>query len=213
MHANFLQYPSLCKDYIYLITEVLEYFPDRLKDLDAKLLSSLVKSLIFGMNHAIFEVGSSAFDAMMTLGLYAWFESTKKGADSLAFLAPHLDSLLQHTFHYILFEDFDSTLISHAGDSLFALVMARQDTFRILVEQVMQQQPHPGIKARLSKEFQDLTQVMIKIANLQHDAILQGRLSIGFGEFHGTKMLLQFKEYREQFFVFIMHVRGILRVK
>ena len=69
----------LCKDYIYLITEILEYFPDKLKDLGTGLLSSIIKSLEFGMNNPIFEVATSAFDAITTLGFFSWFEMIRKG--------------------------------------------------------------------------------------------------------------------------------------
>ena len=77
-----LRYPSLCRDYIHLITEVLEYFPDKLKDLGADLLNSIMKSLEYGMSHSIYQVGSLAFEAISTLGFYSWFEDTKKGAAS-----------------------------------------------------------------------------------------------------------------------------------
>jgi hypothetical protein len=86
-----------------------------------------MKSLEYGMSHSIYQVGSSAFEAIATLGFYSWFEDTKSGgASSVGFLGGYLDGFLEKSFRYVLFEDFDSQLAGHAGDALFALVMARQ---------------------------------------------------------------------------------------
>ncbi len=54
---------------------------------------------------------------------------------------------------------------------------------------------------------------MIKVAQSQTDAIVQGKINIGFGEFTGLKQWDAFKIYLQQFFMFSMHVRGMLRIK
>jgi len=63
------------------------------------------------------------------------------------------------------------------------------------------------------KAFTNPTEVIIKVAHSQHEAILSGKLSVGFGEFQGPRGLLHFKIYQEQFMMFVIHVRGILRLK
>ena len=87
--------------------------------MDSALLSNLMKSLIYGVKHSIFSISSCAFNAIVCIGFFAWFEATKFGIEKVHFLASHLDFLLQHTFHYIIFEDFDSDLVSHAVLSVF----------------------------------------------------------------------------------------------
>ncbi len=181
-----------------------------------------MKSLIYGIKHTIFTISSCAFDAIVSIGFFAWFEATKFGNEKIHFMANHLDFLLQQTFQYIIFEDFDSDIVSHAGDALFGLAMARQDTYRMLVEQLLSQQRNSGVQGKLSIEFHALTKIMMQVAEMQHEDIKGGKLSIGFGDFYGTNKTLKFfkvycfiytKEYQKQFFVFVMHIRGILRVK
>jgi hypothetical protein len=78
---------------------------------------------------------------------------------------------------------------------------------------VIRQPSSPDSQSRLSKAFTSFTQVIIKIANEQMGDIHSGKLAIGFGEFQGPRGLKHFKIYQEQFLLFVIHVRGILRVK
>lgn len=205
-----------------MVTEIVEYFLDKLPEMDPALLTHLMKSLIYGIKHSIFPISSCAFDAIVSIGFFAWFEATKFGSEKIQFMANHLDFLLQQTFQYIIFEDFDSDLVSHAGDGLFGLAMARQDTFRMAVEQLLSQQRNVNVQQKLSIEFHALTKIMMQVAEMQHEDIKNGTLSVGFGDFYGTNKTLKFfkvncsiytKEYQKQFFIFVMHVRGIIRVK
>jgi hypothetical protein len=117
-------------------------------------------------------------------------------------------------FGYVFLEDFESRLVGKAGDALFALTMARQDTFSLLVQQLIQQQTASAeTQHRLSKAFTNLTQTMIKVANVSHEGIVKGTIEIGFGEFMGTSSLPHFRTYHDQFPLFVVETRGILRVK
>ena len=90
------------------------------------------------------------------------------------------------------------------------------------MEQFLSQQGNSNVQTKLSIEFHALTKIMMQVAELQHADIREGRLSIGFGDFFGTNKALKYfkvnncikeKEYQNQFIMFIMHIRGILRVK
>jgi hypothetical protein len=78
-----IQYPSLCKEFIALVSEIFEYFPDKLPEMDISLLSNLLHSLVYGIKHTVFSVSSCAFDAIVFIGFYAWFEITKFGIAKL----------------------------------------------------------------------------------------------------------------------------------
>lgn len=67
--------------------------------------------------------------------------------------------------------------------------------------------------ARISQEFQQLNQSIESVVQAQMQSIIQGNITIGFGEFGGMMKLINYKNYREQFIFFVMHVRGIIRIK
>jgi hypothetical protein len=83
---SLLAYPSFCKTFISLISEVLNFFPDKLKELSHVLLNNMMQSLEFGMFHAKYDVSSSALIAIANIALYAWNEQTCNGKQ-LAFLS------------------------------------------------------------------------------------------------------------------------------
>lgn len=67
-----LLYPRLCLDYVQLVSLLVEYFPDRLSGLPQTLLSSLLESLLFGMNQSIGRISDYSFKAVQSLGLFNW---------------------------------------------------------------------------------------------------------------------------------------------
>ena len=211
---SMLHYPSLCKDYIYLITEILEYFPDQLASFDSSLLDAIMKSLEFGISQPLYDLGSCALDATSTLGLYIWTEILKKEGEScILYIKPFLGKFLSLIFIKILFHDFDSNLISHAGNALFALALAQSDSFHSLIEQTIASQSSSLAQSRLVKEFQDLSHCIHKVASANSLQIKQGHWMIGFGQSKGIQSLLYFKEFKDVFLSFTLNVRGISKVK
>ena len=90
------------------------------------------------------------------------------------------------------------------------------------MQQLLSQHGDLNVQGKLSIEFHALTKIMMQVAELQHNDIRDGKLSMGFGDFYGTNRTLKYftvncyfnpKEYQSQFLVFIMRIRGVLRVK
>jgi hypothetical protein len=69
-----LDYPKLCLDYIYLVSLLVDYFPDRLSQLPQNLLSGLLESLLFGMQQSVGRISDYSFKAVQSLGLFNWSE-------------------------------------------------------------------------------------------------------------------------------------------
>ena len=128
------------------------------------------------------------------------------GSESISFLSLPLDKLFENVFRYILFLDFDSNLISHAGDGLLVLSMSRQDKYQQMVQNVLSQQSQVHM-TRLTTEFKTLENMIIKIYQSQMDSISKGIVT------RDLSNLPHLKEYRETFVLFVIRVRGVLRIK
>ncbi|TPX65919.1 hypothetical protein SpCBS45565_g04813 [Spizellomyces sp. 'palustris'] len=205
-----LQFPELCKDYISLVSNLVRYFPDKLSCLPSELLSSLVRSLEFGMHNAISEVARSAFEAVTALALFGWDEQANSGI-SPEFLHPYLDRLLQQTLEMFLFRDFDSGLMESAGEALFGLALSRGDQYNTLTQHLISQQSQPHFARRLSDALQTLNTAIAETAQTPGAA---ERLRIARVEgFIGGPSAAWFSRYRERLEAFLMDVRGFLRVK
>lgn len=126
MTASLLQYPSISQSFIGLVMELFEYFPDKLKELDAEFLSSLTLTLKFGIQQPSAEISDNAFEAIRAIGMYSWIESIQKGPESQNYISNYLDELLKTLFQHILYQPFDSTLVSLASNAFFALVVSRK---------------------------------------------------------------------------------------
>ncbi|KAJ3151890.1 Exportin-4 [Geranomyces michiganensis] len=203
-----LQFPELCKDYITLVGNMVRYFPDRLSVLPPTLLAGLIQALEFGMHNVMVEVARSAFEAMTTLALFAWDEGAHPVGVSQDFLCPHLDKLLTKTLSMFLFMEFDSGLLDSGGEALFALTLARPQTYTAMVHHLVQQQPAPVLAQRLEAV---LLGVHGSIAQTLGTPGNSDRLRAARSEGLVTGAWLG--PYRKRLEAALMEVRGFLRVK
>ncbi|KAJ3156024.1 Exportin-4 [Geranomyces variabilis] len=203
-----LQFPELCKDYITLVGNMVRYFPDRLSALPPTLLAGLIQALEFGMHNVMVEVARSAFEAMTTLALFAWDEGAHPVGVSLDFLCPHLDKLLTKTLSMFLFMEFDSGLMDSGGEALFALTLARPQTYTAMVHHLVQQQPAPVLAQRLEAALLGLHGSIAQTLQTPGNA---DRLRAARSE--GLVAGPWLGPYRKRLEAALMDVRGFLRVK
>ncbi|KAJ3048667.1 Exportin-4 [Rhizophlyctis rosea] len=203
-----LQYPDLCKDYIMVVSNLFKYFPDKLSQFGATLFTNLVNSLAFGMDQPIAEVGLVAFEATTSLGLFTWDEGKEKGAAAVAFIAPHADALLRKIMTLMLFQDFDSTLVESAGEALFALSIARRESYATLINELIQAQDVSALRTRLQVAFEKLNRGIEELMRVMEPG---GKLQAARvdGSLRGPEVM----EWKEAVRQFLVDVRGFLRVK
>nr|KAJ3418504.1 Exportin-4 [Polyrhizophydium stewartii] len=198
INEEMLSYPRLCSNYISLVSNLIEYFPNKLAQLPPTLLMSLVSSLIYGVNQANANLGNAALAAMESLALYHWAERIQQqttgqvpadtnGTAGVAGaaaqdgpLAHPIDWLLQQLLTSVLFKPFDSNLVPAASDTVFALAIARHQTFQSIIHATIQHQP-PSLRPRLTDFFGRLLPLISAHEGVQRSRLLSGALQIGFG--------------------------------
>jgi hypothetical protein len=124
INDDMLKYPRLCRIYTNLISDLLEFFPEKLSQLPPELLASLLKTLTFGIENTFTEVAEATYAAIIALAVHVKYNEASQ-AGSVAFLEPHLDTLLRHVLNLLLLRDFDSDLVDAAGEAILALVYCR----------------------------------------------------------------------------------------
>ncbi|TPX33725.1 hypothetical protein SmJEL517_g03402 [Synchytrium microbalum] len=202
--AEMLKYPQLGREYVPLVSRLVQYFPERLIQLPAPLLSSLVKSLIYGFDATEYEIARSAFEAAMTLAI--WSRKPEAIQDpALVYIQPHLDSLLSEILQCLLFKEFDPDLIESAGEAFFVLTICRNATYIEFVRQLVDSREDVAIKSRLSAAFVSLNQVLAIAAS----DVMTVVTSTSGTFLRGSK----FDSFRSGLVDFLVNVRGFLRVK
>ncbi|CAO3672042.1 unnamed protein product [Umbelopsis vinacea] len=133
INAEMLKIPSLCQQYIKLISNLIEFFPDKLNVIPASLFSNLMASLEYGIGHDITDVNILSFQAIAPLALWAYTQD------------------LQQVF--------DPRLLDAASAALFPLICACRPAYLAAVNQIISQQPNE-IQQRLLTAFQKLDAVI-----------------------------------------------------
>lgn len=201
-----------------LISLLFALFPEKIGSLPPELLSSLMKSIEFGMGGS-FEISKFSLEALIALGSFAksqrdkqgiraissrindlskclFFFFKKKGATSTGFLNQHLDNFLGILLNLLLLQEFDSYLFDDASESLYWLVILRQGTYATLIHQLVQQQDTPSFKERLSEAVMEFNQSL-------HETVIA----------NPSQESAHIHEYRNGLMRFLINARGFLRIK
>ncbi|KAJ3014551.1 Exportin-4 [Thoreauomyces humboldtii] len=226
---DMLKFPELSRDYISLVGNLVRYFPDKLFSLPPPLLASLVRALEFGQHAAMAEIARGALETVTTLALYAWDSTARTADESIEFLSPHLDHLMQKCFAMFLFDEFDSGLLEAGGEAIFALVLARtvskpllsiivqnarltsrsfKQSYGAMTHHLVNQQAQPALAQRLGSALSALHNVIMETVRDPDNA---DRLRAGRVE--GIVSGPWIVPYRKQLEAVLMDVRGFLRVK
>ena len=138
-----LKIPNLCQQYVKLISNLIEFFPDKLIGLPADLFNNLIASLGFGVAHDIVDVSILALQAVAPLALWAhnqilanntskcwslillkcslWFALV-----NVEFVRPALNKFLEQVVKLLLFDNLDSSVVDAASEALLSLICAER---------------------------------------------------------------------------------------
>ncbi|CDS07016.1 hypothetical protein LRAMOSA09539 [Lichtheimia ramosa] len=189
-----LKIPNLCQQYVKLISNLIEFFPDKLIGLPTDLFNNLIASLGFGVAHDIVDVSILALQAVAPLALWAHNQVLANNASNVEFLRPALNKFLEQVVKLLLFDNLDSSVVDAASEALLSLICAERDSYLVIVNQIISQQSGE-IQPRLLHAFEKL------------DASTPRELR---GVLPPSRNVAGFKE---ALFVFLVDVRAVLRVK
>lgn len=194
-----LKYPKLCHDYFYLLSHMLEVYPETLAQLQSESLSHVLGTLDFGIHHQDPEVVNMCLGALKALSAYHFKDmaagrpglgshATGNGNLQEGILSQFLRSLLQ----LLLFEDCSPDLVSAAADALLPLILCEQGLYQRLGTELIERQTNPSFKSRLANALHSLT-------NANHVSSSLDRVN--------------YQRFRKNLNNFLVEVRGFLRTK
>ncbi|TPX40027.1 hypothetical protein SeLEV6574_g06845 [Synchytrium endobioticum] len=168
LSAEMLKFPALRGEYVPLVTRLVQYYPHRLVTLPPHLLSSLIRSLVYGFDSTEYEISRSAFEAAMALAMWVHgVDARCQGTVADANIRAHLDVLLSEILSCLLFKEFDPDLIHPAGEALFALALCRHTTYSEYITRLLDsKKAEHAIHTRLSNAFNTLNHA---ISSAIHD--------------------------------------------
>ncbi|XP_022746625.1 exportin-4-like isoform X2 [Durio zibethinus] len=192
-----LKYPKLCHDYFFLLSHILEVYPETLPQLNSEAFAHILGTLDFGLHHQDLEVVNMCLGALKALASYHYRETCagKTGLGSHAagqgnlpegIFSQFLRSLLQ----LLLFEDYSPDLVSAAADALLPLILCEQELYQRLGNELIERQANSTLKSRL--------------ANALHSLTSSNHLS-------STLDRVNYQRFRKNLNSFLMEVRGFLR--
>ncbi|CAO3661292.1 unnamed protein product [Umbelopsis ramanniana] len=191
INMEMLKIPSLCQQYIKLISNLIEFFPDKLIGIPPGLFGNLMASLEYGIGHDITDVNILSFQAIAPLALWAYTQELQQAP--IDFLKPSLEKFLHLNLELLLFKDFDPRLLDAASASLFPLICCCRSSYLTVVNQIIQQQP-VDIQDRLIAAFRNL------------DAVTPSHLS-------EPSIVRHSQVFSEALLGLLREVRGVIRVK
>ncbi|KAI9483543.1 MAG: armadillo-type protein [Benjaminiella poitrasii] len=184
-----LKIPSLCQQYIQLISHLIELFPDKLSGLPAPLFNNLMASLEYGIRHDIPDVNILTLQAIAPLTIWAYHQQLQ--GITIDFLKEAFQKFLQELLNCLLFQHLDTNIIDAASDALLALICIQRDVYMMLANQIISQQSME-IQSRLLNAFQKLDNATPP---------------------QGTPLNRNNSKFKEALLAFLMDVRAVLRVK
>jgi hypothetical protein len=134
----FFKVPKIITEYMKLVNNIIEYYPEKLMYLPQDLFLSLMKSIEFGLDNPSFDVVALALETIKELGDFYLKSNTDDSSNpAVVPLAGPLDECLRHLLQFALFKDFDSDLIETAGHTFCSLLRSRKDSFSALAIQII----------------------------------------------------------------------------
>ncbi|KAK2968305.1 hypothetical protein RJ640_016237 [Escallonia rubra] len=165
---DMLKYPKLCHDYFYLLSHMLEVYPEMIVQLNHEALAHVLGNLDFGLHHQDAEVVDMCLRALKALASYHYKEiSASKvglGLHATAYKDPDgnlqdgiLSRFLRSLLQFLLFDDYSTDLVSAAADALLPLILCEQDLYQKLGNELIERQGNPAFRSRLVNALQLLT--------------------------------------------------------
>ncbi|EPS69621.1 hypothetical protein M569_05144, partial [Genlisea aurea] len=165
---DMLKFPKLCQSFFWLLSHLLEVYPDVISQLSVESASQIQGFIIFGLHNQDVEVVDLCLRAInavashhyketsvgkVGLGIHASSYEVAGGNFHEGFLRKFLHSLMQ----LILFEEYSSDLVSAAADALLPLILCETSVYQNAANELIARQMNPTLKSRLSNAFRSLT--------------------------------------------------------
>jgi len=119
-----------------------------------------MNSLEYGINHFEVEIARKSLEAVGTMAKFNFVTLSETGVSGLhqqqAANPNVLFDILKFLMNFILFSDFSVDLLDAASDALFGIICSEQKTYRVMVEQLIQQQTDSVLQNRLISAFNKL---------------------------------------------------------
>jgi hypothetical protein len=163
-----LKYPKLCHDYFFLLSHMLEVYPEMVAQLNGDAFAHICGTLEFGLHHQDIDVVDMCLRALQAiaschkketdvgkvgLGSNATCHTDPAGILQEGILSRFLRSLLQ----FLLFDEYSTDLVSAAADALLPLILCEQGLYQRLGNELIERQTNAAFKARLVSALQSLT--------------------------------------------------------
>lgn len=166
--TDLLKYPKLCHDYFFLLSHMLEVYPEMVAQLNSNTFGHVLGTLDFGLHHQDTEVVDMCLRSLKALSSYHYKEIVggKVGLGSQATSYNDTDGRLQDgilsrflrlLLQFLLFEDYSIDLTSAAADALLPLILCEQGLYQRLGNELLEKQANPTFKSRLANALQALT--------------------------------------------------------
>jgi hypothetical protein len=104
MTKSMMDTPRITTEYMKLINNIMELYPDKLIHLPPNLFSSLMESIVFGLDHASFDISRLAFDAVAALGEQYKLDASSATDARIELLAKSLDLFLRQILEILYFK-------------------------------------------------------------------------------------------------------------
>ncbi|KAM7532194.1 hypothetical protein LguiB_035604 [Lonicera macranthoides] len=165
---DLLKYPKLCHDYFFLLSHMLEVYPEMVAQLNGDAFAHVLGTLEFGLHHQDIDVVDMCLRALKALASYHKKETDagKAGLGSNATCYKHADGqlhegilsrFLRSLLQFLLFDDYSTDLVSTAADALLPLILCEQGLYQRLGNELIDRQTNPAFKSRLASALQSLT--------------------------------------------------------
>ncbi|KAL8533351.1 hypothetical protein ACS0TY_009659 [Phlomoides rotata] len=196
-----LKYPKLCYSYFSLLSHMLEVYPEIIAQLNIEAFTHIIGILEFGLRHQDVEIVDLCLRAVKALASYHYKDKSAGkiglGSHATSYSDPNgnfhegiLGRFLRSLLQLLLFEEYSADLVGPAADALLPLLLCEQSVYQKLVNELIERQPNPNFKSRLTNAVQSLT--------------TSNHLS-------STLDRINYQRFRKNLHSFLLQVRGFLR--
>ncbi|KAB1223871.1 Exportin-4 [Morella rubra] len=198
---DLLKYPKLSYDYFFLLSHLLEVYPDTVAQLNSEAFAHVLGTLDFGLHHQDTEVVDMCLRSLKALASYHYKE-TGMGKTGLGLHASGLKDpggnfqegifsrFLRSLLQLLLFEDYSPDLVSSAADALLPMILCEQGLYQRLGNELIERQANPTLRSRLTNALQSL---------------------ISANQLSSTLDRINYQRFRKNLSNFLIEVRGFLR--
>nr|CAG4715291.1 unnamed protein product [Naegleria fowleri] len=134
---DLLDFAPLRKQYFRLISFMMEMYPEKVTILPQPLFNHFISALVFGLGHFELDIAQESFDAIHALSSFRSQYPNSFDLQDQSFVG----MLIKECVNMLLYETFDIELLHNISDTLFGLILWDQNSYRMVVESILQNEP------------------------------------------------------------------------